>query len=191
MIEGSACRGANWRPVLDLQVNGGWSQAYRDWWKRWRVKACSISGPRGDMGLDTAWTHWHHLDRFWTLLWCKLGNLHDWRTLPLGVQVNGCNCFLYSQIWPLSSHWGQKKQKARIWIVLRVAYFSPAQGKGSVFLCFLGWLCLACLGISWDYKQEVAPTSYPCSTHPSVLSPSPKQMDQLSEKQSVEDIRLI
>ncbi len=36
----------------------------------------------------------------------------------------------------------------------------------------------------------MAPTSYPCSTHPSVLPLSPKQTDQRSEKESVADISL-
>lgn len=172
VIEGSTCQRANWRPVLDLQVNGGWSQAYRDWWERWTVKACSISAPRGGMGLDTARTHWPLLDRFWTSLWCALGNL--WLTDKLCLleyKLMDITIFLYLQIWLLSSHWGQKKQKARIWIVLWAVHSSPVQRKESVFLCFLGWRCLSCLGISWDYKQEVAPTSYPCSTHPSMLPP--------------------
>lgn len=146
-------------------------------------------------GETWAWTLPGHTDLSWTdsgHYYCVNWAIYmtDWQTLPPGVQANGCNCFLYSQIWLLSFYCEQKKQKARIWIILLVVYSRPARGEESVFLCFLGWLCLSCLGISWDYKQEVAQTSYPCYTHPSALPPSPKQMDQSSEKQSVEDIYL-
>lgn len=59
---------------------------------------------------------------------------------------------------------------------------TPVQGKESVFHCFFHWLCFSSLGISCDYKQEVALTSYPCSNHPSALPPLQKQTDQKSGK---------
>ena len=151
VIEGSACWGANWRPMLDLQVNGGWSQAYRDWWERWRVKACSISTPRGDMGLDTARTHWPLLDSFWTLLWCKLGNLPD-KLCPLGVQANGCNDFLYIQIWQYYSHWRKKKSKKRGFGSYYEQYIPVLlRGKSLCFFVFL----VGCVSPAWEYHEII------------------------------------
>lgn len=188
MIEGSACRGANWRPVLDLQVNGSRRQAYRDWWVKWRVKACSISAPRGDMGLDAAWTHWPLPDRFWTLLWCKLGDLHDY--MPLGVQANGCNSFFaftdLTTIFSLRT----KKAKSKDLDRTMSSTFQPCSGER---VCFFVFFLVGCVSPAWEYHEIInrrwlrhlipVPLIHQCSHHH-----QSKQTRDL--RKSVEDISL-
>lgn len=161
---------ANWRPVLDSHVNGSGSQAYGDWWGRCWIKVGSISAPSGDTGLDAARTHWLLLDRVWTIHQGNLQWLSDKLCLveyklmdgPFFFCIYRCDCYLLIE-----------DKKATIWICVKSAvHSSPVQGS-----VFLSQLCPSCLGIHWHYKQEVAPTSHPCSAHPSQFQPSPKQTD--------------
>lgn len=136
--------GQNRRPVLDLQVNGCWSQGYREWWERWRVKARSISAPRGEMGRDAARTHWPLLDsgHYYGVNWGIY--MTDWQTLPPGVQANGCNYFLHLQIWLLSNHWGQKKAKIKDLDCTTSSTFQPCSGE-RVCVSLFSWLAVSLL----------------------------------------------
>lgn len=135
--------GGEWRPV-PLAIPG-------DTWA-WRLPGRT----------DLSWTD---SGRYYAVHWGTY--MADWQTL--GLQANGCNSFFIFTNLTTAFSLGTKKQKATTWIKLWAAHSTPVQGKESVILCFLHWLCFSCLGISWDYKQEVAPTSYSCS---SISSPT-------------------
>lgn len=168
------------------------------------------------MGLDLAWTHWPLLgwrrtstsplliygvnqgfylhgrltnSAYWNTSWWILLSLHkeiEKQQQQKQKLISILRLFTDPPIGPL----GTALQKARIWIVLCTLHSNPAQTKESVSLCFVGRLCLSCLGIPWVYKQEVAPTAYPWSTHPSTLPPTLKQTkpaERTIVKKRVED----
>lgn len=112
MIEGSVCGEANQRLVLGLQVNGDWSQAYRDWWERWRVKACSIRALKR-WGPDALTFPGH-------TLYITMEILHVSR----GIQAKGYNWARLSTDVIFLWH------ETRIWIVL----LSSSRGKSLLYI---------------------------------------------------------